>query len=126
MEHKAATKFFHLNLSCAIYCASPQGIPISVSSVVTVLRQVVFGLPRFRLPCRWSPSEGHFTDTTLIHPEYVPKPSLALTFNHNHHFDILTGLNYLHVANKYLWNFNRLSLLSKLRYILVIMMIFLQ
>ena len=39
MEHKAAPICFHLVLSCAACCASH-----------TVLRQVVFGLPRFLFP----------------------------------------------------------------------------
>ena len=50
LGHKAATKLRHTDLSRALACASPHERPISSSSFITVLRQVVFGLPLFLLP----------------------------------------------------------------------------
>ena len=50
MEHKAVTICFHLILSCAACCASPHVRFAIFSSEVTVLRQVVFGLPCFLFP----------------------------------------------------------------------------
>ena len=47
MGHKATPVFLHLDLSCATCCASAQVRPISVNFVITVLLQVVFGLPHF-------------------------------------------------------------------------------
>ena len=50
MGHKATVKHLHLSRSWAADCAVPHVSPISSSSLLTVLRHVVVGLPGFRFP----------------------------------------------------------------------------
>ena len=50
LGHKLATKLRHTDLSRALTCASPHVRPISSSSFITVLSQVVFDLPLSLLP----------------------------------------------------------------------------
>ena len=49
--HSATTILLHKVLSFAAGCALPHESPISISSIITVFRRVVFGHPDFLLPC---------------------------------------------------------------------------
>ena len=51
LGRKAITISLHLSLFCAACCASLHGSFTSLSSTMTVRRQVVFGRPSFLLPC---------------------------------------------------------------------------
>lgn len=84
VEHRTATICFHLALSCAACCASPNVRFAVFSSKVTVFCQVVFGLPCFLFPGGFS-FQRYFGNAVLVHSEDMSEPSGPSVFNFQHH-----------------------------------------